>query len=80
MTLPNAVLEFINNRAIEANVAPPNANDDLFRMGVLDSFSLVDLMTLLEEGCVIKVPDADVIPTNFQSLKAIENYVASRKG
>jgi acyl carrier protein len=80
MTLPNAVLEFINNRAMEANVAPPDANNDLFRMGVLDSFTVVDLMTLLEEECAIKVPDADVIPSNFQSLKAIENYVAARKG
>jgi acyl carrier protein len=80
MTLPNAVLEFINHRAVEANVAPPNANDDLFRIGVLDSFTLVDLVTLLEEECAIKVADGDVNPANFQSLKAIENYVASRKG
>lgn len=79
MTLPKAVLNFLNNKAQEAQVAQPKADDDLFSIGILDSFDIVDFISILEEECGINVPDVDVVRTNFQSINAIENYVASRK-
>jgi acyl carrier protein len=49
-------------------------------MGALDSFALVDFIGVLEDETGIKVPDADVKATNFQTLEAIESYVETRKG
>lgn len=79
MTLPKAVLDFLNEKATEAHATQLKADDDLFKIGVLDSFNLVDFISILEEECGISVPDVDVVPVNFQSINAIERYVESRE-
>ena len=79
MSLPQAVIDFLNNSA-EANGADrPDADNDLFVTGTLDSFALVDFVTVLEEHCKIRVPDAEVIPANFRTIEAIDEYVQSRR-
>jgi acyl carrier protein len=80
MALPQGVLDFLNENAQNNGVEQPGSSDDLFKMGVLDSFALVDFVTVIETECDIKVPDSDVNPANFQSLEQIERYVDSRKG
>lgn len=79
MALPKGVMDALLENAQRAGVEQPKADDDLFRLGVLDSFALIDFVTLLEEQCDIKVPDSDVNPANFRTLEAIENYVESRR-
>lgn len=80
MMLPKTVLNFLNNKAEEAQAAQPKADDDLFQIGILDSFNIIDLISIIEEECGINVPDIDVVATNFQSINAIRNYVESRRG
>jgi len=80
MALPKGVTDFLNDSARSAGAEQPQSGDDLFRSGVLDSFALVDFVTVLEEQCDIKVPDSDVNPANFQTIETIERYVESRKG
>jgi acyl carrier protein len=80
MALPQKVMDYINENAQREGLEQPKAGDDLFRLGVLDSFALVDFISVLEEECDIKVPDGDVNPGNFQSIDAIEGYVETRKG
>lgn len=80
MTMPKAVLDFLAKNARQANVAQPEASDDLFKMGILDSFNVVDLVSILEEECGIEIPDVDVNAATFQSINAMEHYVESRKG
>jgi acyl carrier protein len=80
MSLPEPVLAYLNQNARTVSAAPPQDGDDLFLTGVLDSFTLVDFVTVLEENAGIKVPDADVNPANFQTIKAIDSYVNERKG
>lgn len=80
MPLPKVVLDFLADHAKQVNVPQPMADDDLFELGVLDSFNVVDLVSVLEEECGIDIPDVDVDPTNFQSINAIEHYVEGQKG
>jgi acyl carrier protein len=80
MTLPEPVLSFLNNNAVANGVAAPSESDDLFLQGVLDSFLLVEFLTVLEENCGIKVPDSDVVTANFQTIGMIETYVARVRG
>ena len=80
MALPQGVIDYLNENAQTNGVEQPQSSDDLFKMGVLDSFALVDFVTVLEGETGIKVPDADVNPANFQTIEAIERYVASRQG
>lgn len=80
MSLPSGVMDFINENARRERVEDLKRDDDLFKKGVVDSFTLVDLISVLEEQCGIKVPDSDVNPQNFQTVEAIERYVAARRG
>ena len=80
MSLPQGVIEYLNENARTQGVAPPGPQDDLFKAGVLDSFTLVDFVTVLEEQCGIKIPDGDVRAENFNTIEAIERYVDARGG
>jgi len=79
MALPQPVIDFLNENAQNNGIALPTNDEDLFQSGTLDSFALVDFVALLEQHCAIKVPDADVMAANFQTLNVIENYVAARQ-
>lgn len=79
MALPQGVVDFLNESAERAGAPAPALGDDLFESGVLDSFALIDFVTVLEEHCGVKVPDADVNPANFRSVEAIDRYVAAHK-
>jgi len=80
MTLPEPVISYLNENAERQGIATPQASDDLFKLGVLDSFSLVDFVSILESQFNIQIGDSDVNPENFRSIEAIERYVDSRRG
>jgi acyl carrier protein len=78
MSLPQPTIDFLNNSAGSNGADQPGATDDLFELGVLDSFALVDFVTVLEQHCGIKVPDPDITPANFRTIDTIELYVSAR--
>lgn len=78
MSLPQQVIEFLQDNAVANGALTPNLDTDLFATGVLDSFALVDFVTVIEEHCGVLVPDGDVIPANFRTIEAIERYVSDR--
>jgi acyl carrier protein len=80
MALPQGVIDFLQDAAQREGTALPGPDEDLFVKGVLDSFTLVDFVTVLEEQCGLKVPDSDVNPGNFKSVSAIERYVETHNG
>ena len=80
MTLSPAVLDFLNENARREGAGSLAPADDLFKVGALDSFSLVDLIALLEETYGLRIPDADLNATNFRSIEAIADYVETHKG
>jgi acyl carrier protein len=80
MTLSPTILDFLSEKARRAGARQPALADDLFKLGVIDSFSLVDLIALLEETYGIRIPDADVNATNFRSIEAIAEYLETEQG
>ena len=50
----------------------------LFESGLLDSFTLVDLVGALEAEFSIRVPDSDLNPKKFDSVARIQSYLESR--
>ena len=73
MALPQPVLHFLKERHVGGSEL--NSADDLFKLGILDSFSLVDFLTILEEHCDIKVPDSQVSSENFRTIDIIDQFV-----
>jgi acyl carrier protein len=56
----------------------PAADESLFNSGLLDSFSLPDMVSALEEAFGIRIPDSDLNPRQFETLARIEAYIGSR--
>lgn len=80
MILPQEVHDFLNENARKAGVPALQPTDDLFVLGVLDSFALVDFIGAFEQACDIRVPDSDVSVPNFRTLEMIERYLESHRG
>ncbi len=79
MSLPQAVIAFLNENARSNGSARPANTDDLFKIGALDSFALIDFVTVLEEHCEVSIPDADVVTENFRTIADVERYLESRR-
>jgi len=66
----------------EAGLDPEDATDDqaLFSSGLLDSFSMVALITHVEAGAGIRVKATEVSLDHFDSIGRILAFAASRAG
>jgi len=53
----------------------PGEDDSLFADGTLDSFTLPDLVTGLEQEFSVKIPDSDLVPERFDSVRKIDQYL-----
>jgi acyl carrier protein len=58
----------------------PGRDESLFGSGALDSFTLPDLVTGLEQEFKIRIPDSDLVPERFDSVAKIEAYLDNRAG
>ncbi len=73
-------------RAFLLNRFPAAANLDLDQdaslldSGVVDSLGILDVVAFLEETFGLEVEDDDLNPENFDTLTALEKFVAERNG
>jgi len=63
---------------IAQNPIDPAPDESLFESGLLDSFTIIDLVAALESEFGIHIPDSDARPRKFDSINRIEAYVESR--
>jgi acyl carrier protein len=56
----------------------PAPDESLFDSGTLDSFTLPDLVTGLEEEFGVTIPDSDLVPERFDTVNKIEAYLDSK--
>jgi acyl carrier protein len=50
-------------------------DDSLLQRGLLDSMSILKTVTFCEEQFGITIPDEDVLPDHFESVRAIARLV-----
>ena len=58
----------------------PGPDESLFDSGALDSFTLPDLVTGLEQEFGVAIPDSDLVPERFDTVNKIEAYLDKRAG
>ena len=69
-----AILRQVSGKPID-----PSPEESLFESGLLDSFTLTDLVSALEGEFGIRIPDSDLSPRKFDTVERIEAYVASKR-
>ena len=76
MTMQDKIVEIL--RQIAGKPIDPAPEESLFESGLLDSFSLADLVAELERKFSVKIPDSDLKPRKFDTVTRIEAYLQSR--
>lgn len=57
-----------------------NDSEDFVMDGLLDSFDIITLISMLEEKYGIAIDGLDIVPENFASLDSIANLVIKSGG
>lgn len=65
-------------RKVAAKPVNPAPDESLFESGLLDSFSLTDLVAELEAEFKIRIPDCDLNPRKFDSISRIQAYLEKK--
>jgi acyl carrier protein len=76
MTKQEGILKVIH--AVSDIKRDPAPDESLFDSGTLDSFTLPDLVTGLEEQFGVAIPDADLVPERFDTIHKIEAYLDTK--
>ena len=52
---------------------------DLIEHRVIDSLTILKLVTFLEESCGIAVLDEDIVPENFKNVNSLVKFVEQKR-
>jgi acyl carrier protein len=75
MDRKSALIEYIKNDIMRNSKANLAEDEDLLGSGILDSLAILQLVGFIDESFSIEVPDQDVIYENFNSIKALDDYL-----
>ena len=75
----SSIKNFIRTELIYDDEKDFDENTNLIERGIVDSMSLVRLISFIEENCGIQVQDEDIVPENFSSLNKISSFISERR-
>ena len=73
----NEVLEMLSEIRPEFDYSD---SDDFIEDGMLDSFDIITLISMIEEKYDVKIDGLDIVPENFKSVDDIVGLVQKTKG
>ncbi len=75
-SIESLVEEFITDQVLAArNLGPVGIDESLFRAGALDSISVARIVAFCEERFSIMIPDEEIVPEHFETIRAIAQMV-----
>jgi acyl carrier protein len=75
-----AIRDFLVNEVLyDKDLKDLRPEDQLIERGLLDSLSILKTVTFCEERFGITIPDQDVLPDHFESVRAIAALVDKRR-
>ncbi len=79
--LESSIREFLIHEVFyDKDLQNLGADESLLGRGLLDSLSILKIVTFCEESFDITIPDTDVLPDHFDSIRAIGRLVEQRRG
>ena len=75
----NVVRSFIRDEILKSPDQEIQDDYDLLLSGFLESINVLRLVSFLEEKFNVKIPPEELLPENFVTLKAIDDYVSSKR-
>jgi acyl carrier protein len=78
VNVESAVREFLQ-KELHKEMSTVGSDDSLLETGTIDSVGVMQLVTFLERTYGITVSDDDLMPDNFDTLRAISAFVEARQ-
>jgi acyl carrier protein len=75
MTIEQQLKQFVIDNFLFGQVRDLKDEDSFFDQGIIDSTGVLELIAFLEESFEIKVADADLVPENLDSIRAVTAFV-----
>jgi len=76
----SAIREFLVTEVFyDKDLRSLKPDDSLLEKGLLDSLSILKIVTFCEESFEITIPDAEVLPEHFESVRAIAALVGRQR-
>ncbi len=74
------IREFIIQELMHGDEGPGLRPDDsLLERGILDSLGLLNMLAFLEQEYQVLIEDQDIVPENFETIRAIAGLVTKRR-
>lgn len=81
MNIESSVEKFILDELLSGSRTQKiDPDESLVISGILDSLSLLRLISFLEENFNVMVDDDEVVSENFETLNVIKAFVEGKKG
>jgi acyl carrier protein len=81
--LRNELTKFIQDNLLRNDPTAIGPEDSLIDSGIMNSTALIRLVSFIENRTGLRIPDAMIIPDNFETVTAIEqtiNQVRQQRG
>lgn len=76
----SSIHEFLTREVFyDRDLADLGVDDSLLERGLLDSLAILKTVTFLEESFGITIPDHEVLPDHFESVRAIAKLVEKQR-
>jgi acyl carrier protein len=80
MDVESGVREFLKDQVVvRQGKDDVSADESLLDSGVLDSASILELVSFLEDRFDFTIPDEELVPENFETINAIVGLVTAKK-
>jgi acyl carrier protein len=81
LSLEATIRDFLTHEVFyDKDLKSLGAEDSLLDKGLLDSLSILKIVTFCEETFGITIPDPEVVPDNFENVRAIAGLVGRVRG
>ena len=73
--IESTICEFLLQLPTARKIRKLKPGDSLFRRGLLDSQGVINMVAFCEETFDIEILDKDVLPENFESVRALTRLI-----
>jgi acyl carrier protein len=74
-TTESTIRDFLLRLPTARKIRALRPSDSLFQLGLLDSQAVINTVAFCEETFDIEIRDEEVIPQNFESVRALSNLI-----
>jgi acyl carrier protein len=74
-SIEDSLLEYLRRLPTARKVGVLKPGDSLLKRVVLDSMGVVKMVAFCEETFAIEIPDDEVLPENFESVRALARLI-----